>query len=431
PPAPAAARSRSHTRGAVDPCHDDHEEAAMPRTSLTNPERTVRSGRRIPGTGSLLVRRMPDGSERWYGSWYIGGRRVKRQLGPKRRRGERTGLTEAQAEVELRRLIFESEDQQPVSEHLTIAELGARFIKNSERRGRKRASRENHDSNLRVHIVPFLRDRPVHLITPDDIATLIDILERKDLASRTIRGIVGTVSALFNFALAPQRRWVATNPCQGIELPAIPDPVEVRYLTLPEVDRLLAHVRPGDCQQLDHALYMTAVMTGLRQGELIALRWRDVDWNAQRIRVRRNYSRGEFGTPKSRRSSRAVPMIDRLSNELRQVYNRTHRRNPDDLVFAHPATGGVLPKPSVYERMKATLRAAGLDTTHRFHDLRHTFGTHTAAAGVPMRTLQEWMGHRDLTTTQRYADYAPSPHEGRWWRLRSRGRNATVGGPPR
>jgi hypothetical protein len=49
---------------------------------------------------------------------------------------------------------------------------------------------------------------------------------------------------------------------------------------------------------------------------------------------------------------------------------------------------------------------------HRFHDLRHTFGTRMAAAGVPLRTLQDWMGHRDITTTQRYADYAPSEHEG-------------------
>ncbi len=48
---------------------------------------------------------------------------------------------------------------------------------------------------------------------------------------------------------------------------------------------------------------------------------------------------------------------------------------------------------------------------HRFHDLRHTFGTTMASAGVPMRTLQEWMGHRDLSTTQRYADYAPNALE--------------------
>ena len=54
---------------------------------------------------------------------------------------------------------------------------------------------------------------------------------------------------------------------------------------------------------------------------------------------------------------------------------------------------------------------ARVDEGHRFHDLRHTFGTRCAAAGVPMRTLQEWMGHRDIETTQRYADYAPNEHE--------------------
>ena len=66
---------------------------------------------------------------------------------------------------------------------------------------------------------------------------------------------------------------------------------------------------------------------------------------------------------------------------------------------------------SLLRRMRKALKAAKLDESHRFHDLRHTFGTRMAAAGVPMRTLQEWMGHRDLATTQRYADYAPSTRE--------------------
>jgi integrase len=61
--------------------------------------------------------------------------------------------------------------------------------------------------------------------------------------------------------------------------------------------------------------------------------------------------------------------------------------------------------------MRAALKAAKLDDTHRFHDLRHTFGTRMAAGNVPMRTVQEWMGHRDLATTQIYADYAPSARE--------------------
>ena len=58
------------------------------------------------------------------------------------------------------------------------------------------------------------------------------------------------------------------------------------------------------------------------------------------------------------------------------------------------------------------LEDAGLDDSHVFHDLRHTFGTRTAAAGVPIRTLQEWLGHKHISTTLRYADYAPSGREG-------------------
>jgi integrase len=68
-------------------------------------------------------------------------------------------------------------------------------------------------------------------------------------------------------------------------------------------------------------------------------------------------------------------------------------------------------KAAILRRYREALKAAQQDAAHRFHDLRHTFGTATAGAGVPMRTLQEWMGHRDIATTQRYADHAPSAHE--------------------
>ena len=156
---------------------------------------------------------------------------------------------------------------------------------------------------------------------------------------------------------------------------------------------------------------MSLSMTGLRQGELLALRWRDVDWAAARIRVRQNWVLGEFGTPKSKRSTRSVPMADEVGGELERLFQRSRWQGDDDVVFAHPATGEPVYKPGILRRMRKALKAARLDESHRFHDLRHTFGTRMAAAGVPMRTLQEWMGHRDLATTQRYADYAPSTRE--------------------
>ncbi|HEV7529716.1 MAG TPA: tyrosine-type recombinase/integrase [Solirubrobacteraceae bacterium] len=83
----------------------------------------------------------------------------------------------------------------------------------------------------------------------------------------------------------------------------------------------------------------------------------------------------------------------------------------DALVFADPHTAAPLDKAAILRRFRRVLKAAQLEQSHRFHDLRHTFGTAMAGAGVPMRTLQDWMGHRDIETTQRYADYSPSAHE--------------------
>jgi integrase len=106
-----------------------------------------------------------------------------------------------------------------------------------------------------------------------------------------------------------------------------------------------------------------------------------------------------------------VPLADRLMAELDSQHRRSHFRGDDDLVFAHPLLGRPLDRSRLLKRFKLACEGAGLGGV-RFHDLRHTFGMRMATAGVPMRTLQEWMGHRDFKTTLMYADYAPSAHEG-------------------
>lgn len=108
------------------------------------------------------------------------------------------------------------------------------------------------------------------------------------------------------------------------------------------------------------------------------------------------------------------------------LYKRTPFQAEDDLVFAHPRTGKPIDRSKLLKRFKAAILRAdvgqfveamtdagdvALRALTRFHDLRHTFGTRMAAAGVPMRTLQEFMGHRDFKTTLIYADYAPGDNE--------------------
>jgi integrase len=377
--------------------------------------REARSGnqmtaRRSYGSGRLYVRTDGNGRETWYGSWYVGSRRVNRRLGHKRAAGDRGGLTRTQAEEALRALRA-SAVMPAVGERLTVAEVSERYVVAAERRGRKLSTTSNIESETRVHLAPFFRGKTLDAIRHEDVLNLVAALEAKRLSPKSIRNIVATLSSLYRFAMQPRRGWATSNPCEGVELTAVPEMTEIRFLTLEEVRALVAGARPGMYEALDRAMFLAAAMTGLRKGELVALRWRDVDWPSQRIRVRQNYTRGEFGTPKSRRSTRSVPMADELAGELERLHQGSQWKDDEDLVFAHPATGGVQPKANITRRMRAALRSAGLDEEHRFHDLRHTFGTAMAAAGVPLRTLQEWLGHRDLATTQIYADYSPSAHE--------------------
>lgn len=161
---------------------------------------------------------------------------------------------------------------------------------------------------------------------------------------------------------------------------------------------------------VERPLYLCAAMTGMRQGELLALRWADVDWTAHRVRVVDNFTRGRFGTPKSHHG-RSIPMADRLAAELDRHFQRSHFRADDDLVFCHPDTGNVLDPSKLRKRFATAVSRAGVEAI-TFHKLRHTFGTQIAAAGAPLRAIQEWMGHADAKTTEIYAHYAPDPSGG-------------------
>jgi integrase len=237
--------------------------------------------------------------------------------------------------------------------------------------------------------------------------TTLRLKLRQDKAPKSIRNWMGLLYA--TFAYAKKKGWCSSNPCEGVEMPAKDRSEEIHFLNTEELQALLRSTG-GRLAQLDRLMYLTAAMTGMRQGEIVALRWRDVDWIARRIRVRQSHVRGEFGTPKSKRSSRSVPLADSLAGELERYFKTSNWQDDDDLVFANPVTGSPLGRSRLIARFKEARDRAKIREV-RFHDLRHTFGTMMAQQGVPLRTLQEWMGHRDLSTTQIYADYAPSEHE--------------------
>jgi integrase len=371
--------------------------------------------RRPRGTGSLLRHAHRSGGETWYGKWWTNGGQVMRRLGSVRA-GTRDGLTRSQAEAALRRAIEDSQTIRPVSERLDLAEAGRRYLENREAIGLKPGTLSDYGSYLRVHLLPFFGRRALEQITPDEVEAFIAAKRQEGKAVKSILNYVGLLNTLFAHGM--KRGWCTSNPVKSIDKPRDRRDPEIRFLNQDELESLLGATPDDLLGSVERVLYLAAAMTGLRRGELLALRWRDVDWEAGLIRVRRTYTRGQFGTPKTRRSIRAVPLADRLKKQLRRHHQRSAHQGELDLVFGHPRSGRVLDPSRVRRRFQGAARRAELRPV-RFHDLRHTFGTRMAAAGAPLRAIQEWLGHSDYRTTSIYADYAPDATQGPVWAARA------------
>ena len=373
---------------------------------------TARISRRPRGTGALFVKRDSAGRETWYGKWWVGTSQVKRRIGPKRIPSTREGLTRVQAEAELRRMIGAIKPATASRQQLTVEEAGQLLVANVQARGRKRATVETYSSAVRVQLAPFFGARTLDRIGRREIEAFIAHMSRMGRSPKTTLNALGILHSIFEHAR--REGLVTANPCTLVDKPraATGDP-DIRFLEPEEVEALLRGVPDDDLGRVERRMYLAAAMTGMRQGELLALRWRDIDWPARRVRIRRSFVRGEFGTPKSKRSSRSVPLADRLAGELDRLHQETLYRRDEELVFAHPHTGKPIDRSRLLKRFKAALKRGGVRPV-RFHDLRHTFGTRMAAQSVPMRALQEMMGHRDFKTTLIYAGYAPSAREAEW-----------------
>ena len=161
-----------------------------------------------------------------------------------------------------------------------------------------------------------------------------------------------------------------------------------------EADRLVAAAE-GEWR----TMILVAMRTGMCVGELLGLRWVDVDLSVGRIHVCQSYVKGHCGLPKSGKP-REIPLGDDVIEAL-----RVHRHERGPLVFCDAAgnvlTAGLLGWPLKRAVKRAGLRAIG------WHVLRHTFASHLAMRGVPLKVIQELLGHASIVTTMIYAHLAP------------------------
>ena len=272
-------------------------------------------------------------------------------------------------------------------------------------RARRSAGREDHDA----------RDRRA----AGDISAT-------GASPRTVNKYRSVISAVFNYGCKPSTFALPANPASGADKRREPHPGALVFYSPEEIEaiaRALAEGRHRDPrgtrqragaearQAEDHQdaeIVRVAAYAGLRQGELLALRWRDVDFAGSALTIARAMSAGVESSTKSGRVRR-VPLADQAAAALDRMSRREHFTAPDDLVFCN-VFGRPLDGSALRRRYRRAQAAAGVRAL-RFHDLRHTFGSLLAARGVDVVTIQKAMGHSALSTTSRYLHARPASEQ--------------------
>jgi integrase len=338
------------------------------------------------------------------------GRQVQKTIGPAwtaRGRPPDGYFTKRTAEACLRRILAEAAaGTLPGIVHTgaTVADACAEYLRYVEQdRQRKPSTLRDYASIFRNYVVPHLGDVALEDLTAERVErwAAVEIDPHRRLANRTREKAITVFHGVMERARKLYR--LPTNPVADVEKPRTALRTEINVFSPEEV---LALVRAADSEQ-DAAIYLTAAFTGLRQGELIALRWRDVDFTGSAIRVRASYTNGHLTTPKSGKV-RSVPMAARVAEALARLGQREYFTAEDDLVFCG-LVGGYLDGSALSKRYRAALARASLRPL-RFHDLRHTFGTRVIGV-ADIRRVQEWMGHANVQTTMQYLHYVPRPQD--------------------
>jgi integrase len=317
----------------------------------------------------------------WYAKYRLpDGRQVQRRIGPAwttRGRPAAGYFTKRSAEAWLHEVLEQARAGTLPGlrrSNATVADAAAEWLRYVvEDRAIKPSTQKEYRSMLNAHILPAFGDRPLEALTARDIERW---RARLSVCPRTKNKLVTVLHGIYRRA---QRVWdLSINPALNVERLREPRSLDMDVFTPEEV---MALVRAAASEQ-DAAIVLTAAFTGLRRGELVALRWRDVDFAASLIRVRATYAHEALTTPKSGRV-RSVPMAPAVAAALARLGQRGVAVGDVDQVFLG-AGGGYLDGSALRRRYERALERAGLRRL-RFHDLRHTFGTRMIAVADIVR----------------------------------------------
>ena len=249
------------------------------------------------------------------------------------------------------------------------------------------------------HIIRILGDVPLNEIGSEVIQFFIKVMTNGDeeaspLAAKTIKNVYGVLHK--GLLIAYKLGYMESNiENMMIVLPRI-DPNEIAPLSNEEIMLLLSHIQGSQY----HLIITAALFTGMRESELLGLRWCDIDFTTGTINISRQLVRDKITrkfvlTTLKNNKPRSIKPAPFLMKLLRKAYTD----NRQSFVFVNPQTGNHLSHNAVYRYLKkASHKAFGRDNV-RFHDLRHTYAVLSLQAGDDYKTLQENMGHFSASFT--------------------------------
>jgi integrase len=279
------------------------------------------------------------------------------------------------------------------------------------------------------HVMAALGDRPAAKIPTREIEAVLTTISETGASPRTVNKHRNVIAAVFGYGCKPSTYALPANPAKGADKRREPHPGALVFYSPEEIEaiaRALANGRHRDRSGPDVSnqerdalqaedwqdaeIVRVAAYAGLRQGELLALRWRDIDFAGSALTIARAMSAGVESSTKSG-LVRRVPLADQAAAALDRMSRREHFTTPGDLVFCN-VLGRPLDDSALRRRYRRAQAAAGVRPL-RFHDLRHTFGSLLAMRGVDVVTIQKAMGHSTLATTSRYLHARPASEQAR------------------
>lgn len=248
--------------------------------------------------------------------------------------------------------------------------------------------------HFKNRILPFFGNRKLKSIRTSDIEAFKSYLFEAEMSPATISKYLLTIKMSLKTAVI--WGYISRNPAEYIKKPLIRK-YEPLFLTPDQLPQLVEAT-----PQKYKALIATAAFTGMRQGELLGLKWDDVDFANNRIYVQRTLQEGKFYDPKASASRRSIDIPDFLASILKnhkldqmvEVYS-----NEQNLIFPNEVGKPMNAQNFMQRIFKPILRLAGLPVNLRFHDLRHSYASMLIHQGANIKYVQRQLGHANIQMT--------------------------------